>query len=791
MTDPATTRKKDVLSSEAQQVLGATKAEFERWVGAGLVPVASSKKFRKWGKTLVLRIFDPEAVSALVKKVPAWREKHKKAAARIRKSAAKKAARTRKAAGPRVRAAQAETEPKRVNAISIHAQRRREAFAESLSAALGESVTAAHEIRSQGRGYFSDMQSLAPLRIFEDYRISRVTALAVPRDHETVSQPEDVDAAIERRVNVRFVLGLREDDDLALSILGPKSVRRYREAQDACARTLRMMIESVERVADVWRETIRDKVGMCRPAERGSILDRIAEDADRATIKITARPGAGIDEFIASAVDSLLIHIEGPLQKHLLHERTRAFQDRRRYDRYPSLFPQARTMEREIVFFCGPTNSGKTYEALAIAEAAGSAEILAPLRLLALEHYEAMKNRGLMAGMITGEEEITASGATHIARTIETMDTRRVVDVCVIDEIQMIKDSSRGWAWTRALVGVPARRIVLTGGPEAIPVVERICELTREKLTIHKLERKTALRVLEMPVPLGRLEPGDAIIAFSRRKVHMMRERVAELGYEVACIYGALGPEVRRAEAERFASGKAQILIATDAIGMGLNLPIRRILFSDLEKFDGICQRRLCDGEIRQIGGRAGRYGKMEEGFVGILRMCGHQNVDIGEALNATPRELGLPVAVSPDLDTVIAASAVVKSDRLGHIVSFLDTKLVPKSKDFSSINTSDIRMLIGYVDDIPLPLDVRWSYALSPFDSTNSFMASLSNFPASPDPSRSSIDSLFRANGPRGRNVATASAAAGDMPCALYVARVRDFTFFLSSCLHFFRLLM
>lgn len=705
----------NVLASEAQLILGATKTEFERWVNAGLVPVSSTKDFRKWGKTLTMRLFDPDAIQKLVKKVPAWREKQKKALSKTRRKAAKKAARTRKASPPGVRA---QGRPKLVDPVSIHAQRRRESFAVSLSAAFGDEVAAVHQLRhSRAVGDFND-KPLALLRIFQDYRVCYNLELAVPR-----SVLEDAAAQPEIKVNVAITVGIRESENLALAVLGPKLVRRYREMVDLCSRTLCMMLDNIDRVAPAWSSLVRTRVMMCRPSERDAVLDQIAASTSKTTFEVAVDLETSVDEFVEAVLEVLQRQVEGPLQKQLLRERTQAFQDQNRYDRYPALFPQARAMEREIVFFCGPTNSGKTYEALALAEAATSAEILAPLRLLALEHFESLRDRGVTAGMITGEEEIMPSGATHIARTIETLDTGRVVDVCVIDEIQMIADPSRGWAWTRALIGTPARKIVLTGAPEAIPVVERICELTGEKLVIHHLERKSTLTALNAPISLSKLQPGDAIIAFSRRDVHALRVMVAELGFEVACIYGGLGPEVRRAEAARFAEGKAAVLVATDAIGMGLNLPIRRVLFSTLTKFDGFCRRQLKHGEIRQIGGRAGRFGKSEKGFVGVLSMCERPPRDVSAALASTPVDLHLPVHVCPDRDTVLAASDVIKSDELAKIVSFLSVNLVPRSKDFTCIDTSDIEMLVDCVDEVPLPLDIRWTYALSPFDHTNAFM--------------------------------------------------------------------
>jgi ATP-dependent RNA helicase SUPV3L1/SUV3 len=191
--------------------------------------------------------------------------------------------------------------------------------------------------------------------------------------------------------------------------------------------------------------------------------------------------------------------------------------------------------------------------------------------------------------------------------------------VAVIDEAQMIFDHSRGWAWTQAIVAVPAREVIIICSAYAVPAIENLLGLCGETCTVREFERKQHVQLLGHSVPVHQLKLGDAVVAFSRRDVLMLRDQIAASGHPVSVIYGALPPEVRRREAERFATGESHILVATDAIGMGLNLPIRRVLFSTLTKFDGIADRRLDVSEVHQIAGRAGRYGIHEEGFCGVL----------------------------------------------------------------------------------------------------------------------------------------------------------------------------
>ena len=296
--------------------------------------------------------------------------------------------------------------------------------------------------------------------------------------------------------------------------------------------------------------------------------------------------------------------------------------------RFTDSFALARTIKRHHHFYLGPTNSGKTYQALLALENAPSGVYLAPLRLLAMEVRDRLVAAGVPCNLITGEERVLMAGAQHTASTIEMMNPSRQVDVAVIDEIQMLQDPDRGSAWTAALVGTPASKVFICGSTAVTaPCIEAI-EAMDETYDITYLERKTPL-VLEDESLCGKrysrqklkpkLQKGDAVIAFSRKDVLTLSARFRQWGFSVATIYGALAPEVRRTESERFNSGQAEILVATDAIGMGLNLPIRRVIFSHIHKFDGVASRLLNMTEVRQIAGRAGRFGIYETGYVNVL----------------------------------------------------------------------------------------------------------------------------------------------------------------------------
>ena len=280
----------------------------------------------------------------------------------------------------------------------------------------------------------------------------------------------------------------------------------------------------------------------------------------------------------------------------------------------------ARRLQRTVTLYVGPPNSGKTYAAFEKLAGAHDGCYLAPLRLLALEGRDRLVGRGVACSLLTGEENDPAPNARVVSSTIEMVNTSKPIDVAVIDEAQMIFDNSRGWAWTQAIVGVPANEVIIICSAYAAEAIENLLKLCGENCRTLVFERKQHVELMPGPVPISALKKGDAVVAFSRREVLMLRDQVAANGHPVSVIYGALPPEVRRREAERFAHGHAHILVATDAIGMGLNLPIRRVLFSTLKKFDGVGDRTLNESEVHQIAGRAGRYGMHEEGFTGVLR---------------------------------------------------------------------------------------------------------------------------------------------------------------------------
>ncbi len=285
-------------------------------------------------------------------------------------------------------------------------------------------------------------------------------------------------------------------------------------------------------------------------------------------------------------------------------------------DRIPDLYPLARKLKRHFILHVGPTNSGKTYDALEALKAAKKGIYLAPLRLLAYEIYDRLNDAGVPCSMITGEEEIIVDGADHYSATIETASIVEIYDVAVIDEGQMIGEEQRGGAWTRAILGVCADEIHVCSDESCIELITAIIEDCGDTWEIKKNERAVPLVFdKERFVFPKSVQEKDALIVFSKQSVIAVAAELQRVGIKASMIYGNLPYDVRMNEVHRFVSGETQVVVATDAIGMGLNLPIRRIVFLETRKFDGHNRRPLNVSEIKQIAGRAGRRGLFETGF--------------------------------------------------------------------------------------------------------------------------------------------------------------------------------
>lgn len=306
------------------------------------------------------------------------------------------------------------------------------------------------------------------------------------------------------------------------------------------------------------------------------------------------------------------------------------------------MYPLARSMHRHFVLHYGPTNSGKTYMALEALKNANRGLYVGPLRLLALEVSEKFNDQGVACSLITGEEENIVPNAHITASTIEMLSTKEQYDVVVIDEAQMLQDQDRGANWTTAILGTCAKEIHVCMAPEAVNLVQTLISTCGDTCELISHSRSTEL-IFEGKYD-NEIKRGDAYIVFSRKQVLSLAAEFESNGYAVSVIYGNLPPSARREEARRFVEGETEVLISTDAIGMGLNLPIKRIVFMETSKFDGTTHRNLTVPEIKQIAGRAGRQGIFEEGFVAVkgdIKLI--KNALITESKNIEKATIGIP----------------------------------------------------------------------------------------------------------------------------------------------------
>jgi ATP-dependent RNA helicase SUPV3L1/SUV3 len=390
---------------------------------------------------------------------------------------------------------------------------------------------------------------------------------------------------------------------------------------------------------------------------------------------------------------------------------------------YPESFEMASRMPRKFIALLGPTNSGKTHKAMEALAKAESGVYLAPLRLLALENFERLQaarpdGQELKVSLITGEERRLAEGATHVASTVEMLDSRSRVEVAVIDEIQMLADRDRGAAWTAAVCGAPASTVYLVGAPEARRAIEALADRLEVPLEVHLLKRKAPLSMEPSAVrKLRNLRRGDAVIAFSRREVLKWRDMITEMGLSVATVYGNLSPEVRRAQAERFREGKADIVVGTDALAMGLNLPIERIVMTTAVKYNGYEEEEISAALAKQIAGRAGRYGVHEEGFV-----AGYDD-DTHEVMRSLMKEKIPPVAatgfaVAPSVEHLHRIGAVTGETSLVKLLKrFVHNIDVPDGFFYPRI-TEEQNERAEWLDTLDLTVAEKFMLSLVPISS-------------------------------------------------------------------------
>lgn len=373
-------------------------------------------------------------------------------------------------------------------------------------------------------------------------------------------------------------------------------------------------------------------------------------------------------------------------------------------------YPLARRINRKFYIHLGDTNTGKTYNAIEKLKSAKKGLYLSPLRILALEIFERLNNDNVICDLSTGGEEVIKLGATHMSCTIEKANLKQDYDIVVIDEIQMINDSQRGNAWTRALLGLKCREIHICGALNSKDILKTIIEDCGDEYEIKEYKRNTPLEVQYKSFNYKDVNDGDALIVFSKKRVLEIAKQYADNGIKTSIIYGALPPEVRKMQYNQFINKEANVLVSTDAIGMGVNLPIKRIVFMSIKKFDGDDVRELTSQEVKQVAGRAGRKGIYDIGYVASV---GDTQDFIKEKIEAT--------------DDFIEKAVVGPSDAILNIKTLpLNEKLAlwssreEKVSYYRKMDISEYLIILDKIKRYRLREDIQWNLLKVPFDVSN-----------------------------------------------------------------------
>ena len=373
----------------------------------------------------------------------------------------------------------------------------------------------------------------------------------------------------------------------------------------------------------------------------------------------------------------------------------------------------------------GPTNSGKTWRALEDLKKAKSGVYAAPLRLLAFEGWRKLNEAGVPTNLLTGQQRIEVPGARHVACTVEMFPSQQNFAVGVIDEIQLISDTSRGWSWTRAAMQSKCDEMIFCGQKNAVPLMHRILASNRATTVTEESFKRLNTLVVEDQAA-SRISPGDCIVCFSRKELYRIKHGLEEEGCRVSIVYGALPPEARVVQAEQFNEG-GSVLVATDAVGLGLNLKIRRVVFSTVRKFDGTEMRLLTACEVKQIAGRSGRGDTDECGLVTAFEEEDRQYIAACLASDSPELEKAGWLPTLADL-TLLNGGDVRETASLSKLYgTFLELhESLPQERDFFLCETKDILRASSMCDSEggELSLDTRFTYSMAPVDLDDELVA-------------------------------------------------------------------
>ncbi len=338
--------------------------------------------------------------------------------------------------------------------------------------------------------------------------------------------------------------------------------------------------------------------------------------------------------------------------------------------------------KNKITAVLGPTNTGKTFLAIETMLSFDTGMIGFPLRLLAREVYDKIiqKTDPNKVALITGEEKIIPANAKYYLCTVESMPIDKKLDFVGVDEIQMCADRERGHIFTERLLNLRGEKLTMFMGSSTIKNI--ILKLNEDTEFINK-ERLSKLSYVGHK-KISRIDRKTAIIAFSAEEVYAIAELIRRQKGGAAIVMGSLSPKTRNAQVELYQSGDVDFLVATDAIGMGINMDLDNVYFSNLKKFDGKKLRRLNLSEMGQIAGRAGRY--LNDGSFGITGECDKISSDEVELIESHKFE---------EIRTLFWRNSELDFNNSYNLIKSLDQK--PKQDWLRRINECEDEKVLKY----------------------------------------------------------------------------------------------
>lgn len=390
-------------------------------------------------------------------------------------------------------------------------------------------------------------------------------------------------------------------------------------------------------------------------------------------------------------------------------------------------YPHARAKQRKVIFHSGPTNSGKTYHAMEKFMNSKSGIYCGPLKLLAVEIFHKANDNNTPCDLVTGEERRLAnpdgySKASHLSCTVEMAQVIEPVEVVVIDEIQMIRDPGRGWAWTRALLGIPADEVHLCGEEAALDLVRKILMPTGDTLEVIRYNRLTPLVIEDKPLmDLKNVRSGDCIVCFTKDNVFNVSMELEKLGHQVAVVYGTLPPGAKLAQCKKFNQLEdCKVMVATDAIGMGLNLSIGRVIFYSLMKMTNDergnkSQEYLSTSQCLQIAGRAGRFRTAHEtGYVTTYRAEDLRSLREIMSRGVQPIERA---GLHPTAEQIELFAFHLPHLNLTELIELFIDLCEFDSSAYFICDLENFKLLANTIEHINIPLRSRFTFCCAPIN--------------------------------------------------------------------------